>query len=183
MFVTTTLGWCYRERVILSVESGKCSLTVEADDQSHNVRLRVHPEGVDCRIAREFMLSVLQAASSKTDESKIEEAYSSLCIGRLIDYPWLSRSIAETAYYDSSWSREKGRPKKKAINKYTADLLFNNQITADIVEALGVGYQVVSVTVEKVCVGGFRHVPGLEGDVRPGKVPLDAIVWFRLRKK
>lgn len=183
MFLAATVGWCYQERVILSVESGKCSLSVEADNQSDNVRLRVHPEGVDCRIEKDFMLSALRAASSKTDEPKLRETYSALSIGRLIDYSWLSRYIAETAYDDSSWSRKKGKPKKKDINKYIADLLFDNPITADIAEALGEGYQVVSVTVEKVCVGGFRQVPGLEGDLRPGTVPLDAIVWFRLRKQ
>jgi hypothetical protein len=132
---------------------------------------------------RDFMLSVLQTASSKAEEPKLEGPFSSLCIGRLIDYPWLSRYIAETAYHDPSWSRKKGKPKKKDINKYTADLLFSNPITADVARALGGGWQVVSVTVEKVCVGGLRHVPGLEKDVRPGKVPLDAIVWFRLEKR
>jgi hypothetical protein len=165
------------------MEAGTCSLRVEADDQSHVLRLRAHPEGNHCAIEKELALSALKIASSKTEQSKLKGTYSSLYIGRLVDYPWLSRCLAEAAYKDPAWSRRKGRPVKLDINKYVSILLFNNKITADIEKALGGGYRVTFVSVEKVLVGRFRDVPGGAGDLRQGKAPFDAQVWFRLERK
>jgi hypothetical protein len=43
---------------------------------------------------------------------------------------------------------------------------------------------VVSTTVEKVLVGGFGDMPlWRQGKMAPGKLPYDAMVWFRLEKK
>lgn len=176
-------GRSYQERLILSLESGLCSLRVEADDQSHVLRLRVLPEGETCPIERASMLSALKEASSKTDEPRFSGVYSSLYVGRLVDYPWLSQYLAETAHKDPAWSRGKGRPVRLDINKYVAGLIFGNQITADVGEALGSDYRVKAVSVEKVLVGGFRHVPGYQGELRPGKVPFDAQVWFKLERR
>ena len=44
------------------------------------------------------------------------------------------------------------------------------------------GYRVVGVEVEKVLVGGFAEVPFYSGEWTPGRVPYDAMVWFRLEK-
>jgi hypothetical protein len=175
-------AWSYQERTILSMTSGRCSLGVEADDQSRVLRLRVYPEGEACHIERELMLSALRAASLKTDEPKLGGKYSSLYIGRLVNYPWLSRDLAETAYGDPAWSNRRGGPLKLDINKYVSSILFQNRITADIGAALGGNYRAISVSVEKVLVGTFRHVPGYKGELRSGKVPFDAQVWFRLER-
>lgn len=129
------------------------------------------------------MLSALRAVSSKTDDPGFETTYSSLYIGRLIDYPWLSQYLAETAYQDPAWSTGKGRPVKLDINKYVARVLLDSQVTVDVEKALGRGYAVISVSVEKVLVGGFRLVPGYQGRLRSGKIPFDAQVWFRLERR
>jgi hypothetical protein len=178
--VAVDYGWCYNATLILTLNSGRCSLKVEADDESRTLRLRVQPDGGVCPIEKESMLSALKAASSKTDEPKLEGTYSSLCIGRLVDYPWLSQCIAEAAYKDPAWNARKGRPVKLDINKYVSNLLFENDISAEIGRVLGGGCHVISVTVEKVLVGTFRDVPGYVGAIHPGKVPFDAQVWFRL---
>jgi hypothetical protein len=36
---------------------------------------------------------------------------------------------------------------------------------------------------EKVLVGGFGDMPLWQGKMAPGKLPYDAMVWFRLEKK
>jgi hypothetical protein len=42
---------------------------------------------------------------------------------------------------------------------------------------------VISTTVEEVLVGGFGDVPLWQREMAPGKLPYDAMVWFRLEKK
>jgi hypothetical protein len=174
----------YQSQVMYSMEAGKCSLTVEADNQSHTLRLRVHPEYNDCHIGKDSMLSALKAAFSKTEPPKLEGSYSSLYIGRLIDYPWLSQYLATAAYRDTQWDKKRGKPIALDINKYVANILSRKEITVQIEEAFaGSGYRVISTTVEKVLIGDFRSVPLYEGEMAPEKVPYDAQVWFRLEKK
>jgi hypothetical protein len=179
-----TVGTPYQQRLILSMEAGTCSLRVEADDQSHTLRLRVHPERPDCGITKEAVQSVLKAAFSKTAPPKLEGTYSSLFIGRLIDFPWLSHYLATTAHRDKGWNRTSGKPLSVDINKYVAVVLSKKEVTAQVEETFGdTGYRIVSVSVEKVLVGRFRDVPLYEGEMLPGKVPYDCMVWFRLEKK
>jgi hypothetical protein len=129
------------------------------------------------------MLSVLSVAFSKTESPRLEGSYSSLSIGRLIDYPWLSQYLAITAYRDPGWDSKKGKPVAMDINKYTKQLLSRKELIAQIeVPFTKGGYRIVSVTVEKVLVGGFREVPFYQGEMHPGQVPYDAQVWFRLEK-
>jgi hypothetical protein len=89
-----TAGFSYRERVIFSMKAGKCSLRVEADDQSRTLRLRVYPESPGCDITKDAMQAVLRETFSRTDPPKLEGIYSSLYLGRIIDYPWLSEYLA-----------------------------------------------------------------------------------------
>jgi hypothetical protein len=179
-----TVGTTYQEQLILSMETGRCSLRVEADDQSHTLRLRIHPEHPNCGITKESMQAALRAAFSKTDPPKLEGIYSSLYLGRLIDYPWLSEYLAVSAHGDSQWNKRKGKPMSMDINKYVSTILSRRDVAAQIEETFGdSGYGIASVSVEKVLVGSFRDVPLYHGKVVTGKVPYDAQVWFRLGKK
>jgi len=181
--VLPTMAASYQERLILSMEAGRCSLRVEADDRSRTLRLRAHPEGPSCAVAKEVMLQTLAAAFAKTDPPKLEGPYSSLFIGRLIDFPWLSQYLAAAAYRDRGWNRAKGKPAGVGVNRYVAAILARREVTALIEETFGdSGYRIVGVTVEKVLVGGLGDVPLYEGEMRSGKVPFDAMVWFRLDK-
>jgi hypothetical protein len=173
-----------QERVIVSSKVGECDLTVESNENQHTLRLRAHhPRYKGCPIDKDSMVSVLTAAFLKNDLPKLEGSYSSLSIGRLIDYPWLSEYLATTAYHDQKWDSQKGRPAAMDINKYVSRLLFRKEWMAQIETALRKGgYRVVGVSVEKVLVGGFREVPFYQGEMHPGRVPYDAQVWFRLEK-
>jgi hypothetical protein len=183
LFLAATAA-AYRGQVIVSVEAGACRLIVESDEASRALRLRVLPESRSCHIDKTSMRSALEAAFVQTDPPIPEGTYSSLYLGRLIDYPWLSQALATLAYRDPAWNRKKGRPRGLDINRYVADLLSRKEITAEMDAALAVGgYRVDSVTVEKVLVGGFADVPLYTGDAGAGKVPFDAMVWFRLMKK
>jgi len=173
-----------QERVIASSKVGECDLTVEANENQHTLRLRAHhPKYKGCHIDKNSMVSVLTAGFLKNDSSRLEGSYSSLFIGRLIDYPWLSQYLATTAYGDQGWDSKKGRPAAMDINKYVSQLLFRRELVAQIEMVFEKGgYRVVGVSVEKVLVGGFREVPFYQGEIHPGQVPYDAQVWFRLER-
>jgi hypothetical protein len=149
------------ELVIVSSKVGECNLTVESNEKWHTLRLRAHhPSYKGCQIDEASMVSVLNAAFSKSDPPKLEGSYSSLSIGRLIDYPWLSQDLATAAYRDRGWDSKKGKPASMDVNKYVSQLLFRKELMAQIETVFEKGgYRVVGVTVEKVLVGGFREVP------------------------
>ena len=173
-----------QELVIVSSKAGECDLTVESNEKWHTLRLRAHhPKYQGCHIDKNSMLSVLSAAFLKDDSPKLEGSYSSLFIGRLIDYPWLSQYLAATAHRDRRWDSKKGKPVSMDINKYVSQLLFRKELMAQIEPVFEKGgYRVVGVTAEKVLVGGFREVPFYQGERHPGRVPYDAQVWFRLER-
>lgn len=174
----------HQERVILSMEAGTCLLRVEADDESHTLRLRVQPEYPACHVSKDAMQSVLRGAFSRTDPPRLEGTYSSLYIGRLIDFPWLSQYLAAEAYKDEGWNRERGKPVSMDINKYVGALLSRKEVAAKLEETFGnSGYSILSAIVEKVLVGGFRDVPLYQGEMATGRVPYDAQVWFMLEKR
>ncbi len=173
-----------QEIAIVSLKVGECELTVESNEKWQTLRLRAHhPKYKGCHITRDDMLLALEGAFSKTDSPKIEGNYSSLFIGRLIDYPWLSQYLATVAHHDPGWDFKKGKPAAIDINKYVSQVLFKKELIAQIEASLAKGgYRILGVTVEKVLVGGFREVPLYQGKIFSGKVPYDAMVWFRLKK-
>ena len=174
----------YRERLIFSSEVGSCSLSVEADDESKTIRLRVRQGVQGCHIDKETMLETLKVAFSKTEPPKPESVYSSLYLGRIVDYPWLSQHLAITASKDPAWDMKRGKPANIDLYKYVNNLLSQKAVAGEIDKALEAsGYRVIAATVEKVLVGSFRDVPVYEGKIVPGKVPFDAMVWFMLKKE
>lgn len=181
-----TGGISSQERVILSEQVGECRLTVEADDQWHSLILRaLHPRYKNCRIGQDSMLQILRGALSEDAAAKAEGLYSSLFIGRIIDYPWLSQYLATTAWHDRGWDAKSGRPRSLEINTFVAALLSRRELLARLAPAFSdSGYEIAGVSVEKVLVGTFRDVPDYAGatQVQAGRVPFDAMLWLRLAR-
>lgn len=173
-----------QEKVIVSSKVGECNLSLESNEKWHTLRLRAHhPKYKGCQIDRDAMLSTLKSAFLKTNAPKLEGNYSSLSLGRLIDYPWLAQYLATTAYRDREWDSKKGKPVAMDINKYVSQLLFGKELMEQVKTVFQEGaYKIVGVSVEKVLVGSFHEVPFYQGEIYPGQVPYDAQVWFRLVK-
>ena len=164
---------------------GECRLSVEANDQWHTLRLRAHhPRYRPCHIDRESMAAALGSAFLKTDRPRLEGSYSSLFIGRLIDYPWLAQHLAVAALNDKKgWDSKRGKPVTIGINSYVARVLSAKPLLEQIEGVFTEnGYRVVGVEVEKVLVGGFAEAPFYPGELTPGRVPYDAMGWFRLNR-
>lgn len=184
MLVFPAVCAAYQQRLIHSTEEGDCSLRVEADDQARMLRLRVHPEYPRCHATKESVQRTLKDVFSTADPPKLQGVYTSLYLGRLIDFPWLCEYLALTAYNDSRWDKKRGKPVSMDLHRYVSAVLSNREVLSQFEEAFGdSGYAVTAVSVEKVLVGRLGDVPLYQGSVKPGKVPFDAMVWFRLEKK
>lgn len=174
-----------QDQVLVSSQAGACQLTVESNLEWHTLRLRAHhPQYRDCKIDKALMLSTIKSAFLKIGSSKPVQGYSSLFIGRLNDFPWLSQYLAVSAQRDPGWDSRQGKPRAQNYNRYVSKILSRGDILAEIegVTAPG-GYRVVGVSVEKVLVGELREVPLYQGRMAAGRFPFDAQVWFRLEKK
>lgn len=174
-----------QDQVLVSSQAGACQLTVESNLKWHTLRLRAHhPQYQDCKIEKSLMLSAIRSAFVILDPSNPAQGYSSLFIGRLIDFPWLSQYLAISAQKDPVWDSRQGKARAQDLNRYVSKILSRGDILAEIegVTAPG-GYRIVGVSVEKVLVGGFREVPLYQEEMATGRFPYDAQVWFRLEKK
>jgi response regulator RpfG family c-di-GMP phosphodiesterase len=78
------------------------------------------------------MFLALSTALLKTESPKLEGSYSSLSIGRLIDYPWLSQYLAVTAYSDDRWDSKRGKPVAMGINQYVSKVLSTKELMTQI---------------------------------------------------
>jgi hypothetical protein len=172
------------EAVITSISLGECTLRLEAAENWPALRLRAsHPNYTPCFIDKASVTQVLSEAFAKPHPELASRAFTSLAIGRLIDYPWLVQFLALRAARDPGWDSAAGKPVKVHINRYVADVLSSPEIVLEIEAPLREQrYRIAGVSVEKVLVGGFENVPQLEGPRRKGKIPFDAQVWFRLER-
>jgi hypothetical protein len=172
------------ETVIMSLPAGECTLSLGAADNWPTLRLRAgHPSHQPCRIDKAAVIQVLDQALSEPHPAFTRRVYTSLFIGRLIDYPWLAQFLALKAARDPGWDAAAGKPVGGQINRFVSGILFSPEILRDIDAALHKqGYRITGVSVEKVLVGGFENVPQLEGPRRRGRVPFDAQAWLRLER-
>jgi len=171
------------DRVIAAAAAGECTLRVEAAGNGPSLRLRVwHPQHTPCGVDVSAVLRVLEQAFADLPSAEPGRVFTSLALGRLIDYPWMVRFLAESASRDPDWDAAAGTPRRGDINRYVADVLARPEIIGPFEEPLRRhGYRIGGVSVEKVLAGGFDNVPGWEGPRRSDKVPFDAQVWFRLQ--
>jgi len=175
-------AFAYKERLILAMTVETCSMRMEADDQSQTLRLRILPN-LPCHLTKTAMQTILKAVFSETDPPKLKGPYTSLFLGRLMEYPWLSEYLATFAFKDSQWDTKKGSPVAMDLHQYVRTILAKKEITEQFEETFDdSGYRIVSVSVEKVGVCSFRDIPFYEGPMLPGKVPYDAMIWLNLKK-
>lgn len=172
------------ESVIASVSAGECTLSLEAAENRPTLRLRAgHPNYRPCFIDKAAVVEALTQAFAEPHPILASRDFTSLALGRLIDYPWLVRFLALRAAQDPQWDAAAGKPHGVQVNRYVADVLSSPEIVREIEAPLRrPGYRITGASVEKVLVGGFENVPQREGPERPGKIPFDAQVWFRLER-
>jgi hypothetical protein len=185
LLLLTSIPAAAGEVIVASVQAGDCTLRLEAAENWPALRLRAsHPNHRPCSVGKEAVIRVLMQAFSEPHPALTSRVFTSLAIGRLIDYPWLVQFLALLAAEDPGWDAAAGKPVTGHINRYVANVLSSPEVVREIEAPLREhGYRISGVSVEKVLVGGFANVPLLEGPKRKGKIPFDAQVWFRLEKQ
>ena len=171
--------------VLASLPVGECTLTVEARTREpHVLRVRAfHPRYAACHIDQGSLAAVLRAAWSGPPPAT-PVRYSSLFLGRLIDYPWLSAEIARTAARDTGWNARTGRPVRVGVNNFVAGLLSRPAVIDALQPALDeAGYRIAGASVEKVLVLPAREIPALDGERLDGRLPFDAMAWLHLEPR
>lgn len=170
--------------LLAALPVGDCALRVEMQTQEPNVLLvrASHPRYAECRIDEASLRGAIgQALSSPTAR---QARYSSVFLGRLVDYPWLSTHLARAAAADPAWSPRTGKPARGDVNGYVGTLLSRPVVTDRIQPALeAAGYRIVAASVEKVLVSPAREIPGLGDDRVSGRLPFDAMLWLRLEPR
>jgi hypothetical protein len=173
------------EAVIASIPAGECTLSLEAAENWPTLRLRAsHPNYRPCFVDKAAMVEALAQAFAGPHPVLASREFTSLALGRLIDYPWLVRFLALRAAQDPHWDATAGKPRRVHVNRYVADVLSSPEVVREIEAPLREqGYRITGVSVEKVLVGGFENVPQVEEPRRKGRIPFDAQAWFRLEQK
>jgi hypothetical protein len=112
----------------------------------------------------------------------------SLSLGRIVYYPWLSKSLAEAAMKSPVWEPDKGRGRRSNDNSAVASLVDTQRLLMPLNATLArFGAKARAGSVEKVLVGKVGETDELAPlagqKLADGKkLPFDAILWLRLEK-
>lgn len=156
------------ERV--TVDIGGCDATLE--------RRTVEP-GVlifrtECRAMSSSTARALDAAlTARFPSGTIDGEVTSVSVGRIVDLPWLSQNLAETAARDQGWSTLAGAPRDGSAEAYVGALLTREGLASPLYGPLAKrGLRVTGVSVEKVMVA----------DADGRRLPVDAQLWLRVAR-
>ncbi len=162
----------------LTVDS--CQAYLQADFRWQVLTVRISP--ANCSITQNQLLQLMQRAVSENDSVFSNHRFSSVFIGRAVEFPWLSNFIVRQALRDSAWAKKRGRPHGQNINAYVARLIEKHPFISKLNSVLAkVHYKITGVSVEKVLVGSYRHLTHYSGEKFEGDVPFDAQVYLLLQ--
>ena len=112
----------------------------------------------------------------------------SIDVGRVIEHPWLSQRLAETALHSPRWDAARGKPRGENDNFAVARMIDDGNLVAAWAAVFARhGATVRNASVEKVLVGRVGETaelaPLAADPAAVGKrLPFDAILWLRLER-
>jgi hypothetical protein len=166
-------------------ESGACKPTHEIREDGRELRLR----------ADGCALSLADTAAAI--DALLDEAWNgqrmpfdrvSLGLGRIVDYPWLSKALAEAATKSPVWDPKKGHGRRTHDNAAVKSLVDTRRLLQPLASAFARrGAKARAGSVEKVLVGRVGETAELAPLVghklaEDKKLPFDAILWLRLER-
>ena len=177
--------WAQNEITLSQMQIGKCSMALQANLEWKTIALRARQsDRMNCKISRTKLASLLKEAVEKKGSLLRSHEFSSIFIGRAVEFPWLSSFLSEQAFKDSSWDKIKGRPKKQNVNRYVETVLNRHPVICQLDSIIGkVGYRIAGVSVEKVLVGRYQNMIDFNGPRFKGGLPFDAQVYLILKKE
>ncbi len=161
------------------------TLTLETEQKWKNLRIRVlHNSGGRRTVSEDKFYTFLDSAFVSLAEKADTVEYGSLFLGRVLEYPWISRFLADTSLRDPGWQNDKGKPVKGHANTFVRKVLSNAPVFSSITTRLTIiGYRMSGVSVEKVLISQEKpeHLPSWIDPAN--KVPYDAMIWLTLVKQ
>lgn len=104
---------------------------------------------------------------------------SGLSLGRAVDFPWLSRLIADTALRVPAWQSLISATPRGRLDALAARIFENAELRARLaIPFAGSGYTLIGLSYEKVLYGKARDYATDRKDNT--LVPFDAQLWLRL---
>ena len=166
------------------VDSDDGPIALEVRDDGATLRLRV-PRPVDLDVSTRALDELLAQAFP---ERGLPAERISIDVGRIVEHPWLSRRLAETALHSPRWDPEHGKPRAKDENFAVAQMIGDAKLVAAWAEVFARhGASVRNASVEKVLIGRVGKTaelaPLAADPAAAGKrLPFDAILWLRLER-
>jgi hypothetical protein len=161
-----------------------CTPTHEIRDDG-TLRLRA-----GCKLSLAETAAGLDALLAEAFPSgRMTESRASLELGRIVDYPWLSKALAEASLRSPVWNPEKGRGRRTDDNPAVASIVDTRRLLAPLTTVFARhGVRARAGSVEKVLVGEVGETPELaplaSNQAAAGKkLPYDAILWLRLERQ
>jgi len=159
-----------------------CETTHEIADGGKSMRLR---PGCPLSLAdtSAALIALLQEAfpdgRMKLDRATLE-------LGRIVQYPWLSKALADAALRSPVWEQKKGRGRRTKDNPAVASILDTRRVLAPLIPTFArFGIRARAGSVEKVLVGEVGKTTELAPlektpTAMGKKLPYDAILSLRL---
>ena len=158
--------------------SNQCSPIIDSSPSATGFRLRGREFG--CTFNEENYRTSIQKWLSKrpVNAAPLEGMY----LGRVDDYPWISKYLAKAAIQSQEWDLKGGNHSgnsHRLIESFLLDEPFRHRLDAPFVNT---PYTVHRVSVEKVRIDDASKVldqyePGF------GQVPFDALLWVEFAER
>lgn len=159
--------------------SNQCTPIIDGGLSATGFRLRGRKFGCTFDEAN-YRTSIQKWLSQRdVDAAPLESMY----LGRMEDYPWISKYLAKAAIQSQDWDLERGTSHDghpyRLIESLLIDEAFRRRLDAPFVKT---PYTVHRVSVEKVRIDDASKVldpyePGF------GKVPFDALLWVEFSER
>lgn len=156
-----------------------CSPYVEEHPKWHTATFRPHTDAfVDCPVSEETYQRVVSDWTKARDVDTGE--LDSFGLGRAVQYPWISKLIAQTALTHPDWDVSTGSSMTYGDNEFVNKILSQPVVLSRLQIPFSTGaYVIARVTVEKVLIDEVGKVLPDQTPVN-ARIPFDAIVWLHL---
>lgn len=166
------------------VESREGPIALEVRDDGATWRLRL-PRPVDLDVSTRALDELLAQAFP---QHSLPTSRISIDVGRIVEHPWLSRRLAETALHSPRWDAARGKPRGGNENFAVSRMIDDEKLVAAWAAVFARhGATVRNASVEKVLIGRVGKTvelaPLAADPAAAGKrLPFDAILWLRLER-
>lgn len=170
---------------IASQEPSGCEPKHEVEEGGAELRLRAD----GCALSLPETAAAIEALLGEAWGGKrMQTDRASLGLGRVVDYPWLSKALAEAAMKSPVWDPKNGRGRRGSDNAAVASMVDARRLLAPLAPVFArYGAKARAGSVEKVLVakvGDGDELAAVAGQklAEGKKLPFDAILWLRLEK-